>query len=207
MINSPVATYYIIVPQIPITHSPGPRNWHPLARTAAHRLAESCWWFWCWRMSSVTVLSPRERAALTALARPSSSTSWQLMRVTNFLCIGRDRSEVEPLVPEPVKYAAILLWCYVIISVTFLKLFPALSRDGKWWKPQVLADYFESSQVSLSIMSLLLALIMALAESLDINMKKWPPCNFWVLKQNRIKTMSKENITWVIHINFLKIMI
>lgn len=59
-------------------------------------------------MSSVTVLSPRERAARTALARPSSSTSWQLMSVTNFLCIGRDRSEVEPLVPEPVGHTAVL---------------------------------------------------------------------------------------------------
>lgn len=53
-------------------------------------------------MSSVTVRSPRDRAALTALALPSSSTSWQLMSVTSFLCIGRDRSEVEPLVAVPV---------------------------------------------------------------------------------------------------------
>lgn len=68
---------------------PGPRNWHPRARTAAHRLEESCCGFWCCKMSSVTVRSPRERAALMALTRPSSSTSWQWTRVTSFLCIGR----------------------------------------------------------------------------------------------------------------------
>lgn len=67
---------------------PGPRNWHPRARTAAHRLEESCWGFWCCKMSSVTVRSPRERAALMALTRPSSSTSWQWTRVTSFLCMG-----------------------------------------------------------------------------------------------------------------------
>lgn len=68
---------------------PGPRNWHPRALTAAQRLAESCWGFWCCRMSSVTVLSPSERAALMALTRPSSSTSWQFTSVTSFLCMGR----------------------------------------------------------------------------------------------------------------------
>lgn len=67
---------------------PGPRNWHPRARTAAHRFEESCWGFWCCKMSSVTVRSPRERAALMALTRPSSSTSWQWTRVTSFLCMG-----------------------------------------------------------------------------------------------------------------------
>lgn len=68
---------------------PGPRNWHPRALTAAQRLAESCWGFWCCRMSSVTVLSPSDRAALMALTRPSSSTSWQFTSVTSFLCMGR----------------------------------------------------------------------------------------------------------------------
>lgn len=68
---------------------PGPRNWHPRARTAAQRLADSCWGFWCCKISSVTVLSPRERAARMALTRPSSSTSWQFTSVTSFLCIGR----------------------------------------------------------------------------------------------------------------------
>lgn len=68
---------------------PGPRNWHPRARTAAHRLEESCCGFWCCKMSSVTVRSPRERAALIALTRPSSSTSWQWTKVTSFLCMGR----------------------------------------------------------------------------------------------------------------------
>ena len=38
----------------------GPRNWQPLALTAAHRLALNCWGFWCWRMSSVTLRSPRD---------------------------------------------------------------------------------------------------------------------------------------------------
>lgn len=70
-------------------HPPGPRNWQPLALTAAHRLAESCWGFWCCRMSSVTVRSPSERPARTARTRPSSSTSWQLTKVTSFLCMGR----------------------------------------------------------------------------------------------------------------------
>lgn len=68
---------------------PGPRNWHPRALTAAQRLADSCWGFWCCKISSVTVLSPRERAARMALTRPSSSTSWQFTNVTSFLCIGR----------------------------------------------------------------------------------------------------------------------
>lgn len=68
---------------------PGPRNWHPRARTAAHRLEESCCGFWCCKMSSVTVRSPRERAALMARTRPSSSTSWQWTSVTSFLCMGR----------------------------------------------------------------------------------------------------------------------
>lgn len=68
---------------------PGPRNWQPLALTAAHRLDESCCGFWCWRMSSVTVRSPNERAARIARIRPSSSTSWQWTRVTSFLCMGR----------------------------------------------------------------------------------------------------------------------
>lgn len=67
---------------------PGPRNWQPLARTAAHKLEESCWGFWCCRMSSVTVRSPSERAARMARTRPSSSTSWQCTRVTSFLCMG-----------------------------------------------------------------------------------------------------------------------
>lgn len=67
---------------------PGPRNWQPLALTAAHRFEESCWGFWCWRMSSVTVRSPRERAARMARMRPSSSTSWQCTRVTSFRCMG-----------------------------------------------------------------------------------------------------------------------
>lgn len=71
------------------THSPGPRNWHPRALTAAQRLAESCWGFWCCRMSSVTVRSPNERPARTARTRPSSSTSWQFTKVTSFLCMGR----------------------------------------------------------------------------------------------------------------------
>lgn len=70
-------------------HPPGPRNWQPRALTAAHRLAESCWGFWCCRMSSVTVRSPSERPARTARTRPSSSTSWQLTKVTSFLCMGR----------------------------------------------------------------------------------------------------------------------
>lgn len=68
---------------------PGPRNWHPRALTAAQRLAESCWGFWCCKISSVTVLSPSDRAALIARTRPSSSTSWQFTSVTSFLCIGR----------------------------------------------------------------------------------------------------------------------
>lgn len=75
--------------QVMENYLPGPRNWHPRARTAAHRLEESCCGFWCCKMSSVTVRSPRERAALMALTRPSSSTSWQWTRVTSFLCMGR----------------------------------------------------------------------------------------------------------------------
>lgn len=59
-----------------------PRNWHPRARTAAHRLADSCCGFWCWRMSSVTVRSPRDRAARTARVRPSASASWHVTNVT-----------------------------------------------------------------------------------------------------------------------------
>ena len=39
----------------------------------------------------MTLLSPRLRADLTALARPSASASWQLTRVTSFLCIGLRR--------------------------------------------------------------------------------------------------------------------
>lgn len=35
------------------------------------------------------VRSPRERAARSALTRPSSSTSWQFTNVTSFLCMGR----------------------------------------------------------------------------------------------------------------------
>ena len=42
----------------------GPRNWHPLVLTAAHKLADSCWGFWCWSISSVTDRSPRDLAAL-----------------------------------------------------------------------------------------------------------------------------------------------
>ena len=75
----------------------GPRNWQPLARTAAQRLADSCCGFWCCRMSSVTVRSPRLRAARTALARPSCSASWHVMSVTNLRCIGLDRSGLPPL--------------------------------------------------------------------------------------------------------------
>lgn len=71
---------------------PGPRNWHPLALTAAHRFEESCWGFWCCRISSVTVRSPKDRAARMARILPSSSTSWQWTRVTSFLCIGRLRT-------------------------------------------------------------------------------------------------------------------
>ena len=71
---------------------PGPRNWQPRALTAAQRLEESCWGFWCWRMSSVTVRSPKDRAARMARILPSSSTSWQWTRVTSFLCIGRLRT-------------------------------------------------------------------------------------------------------------------
>lgn len=70
-------------------HSPGPRNWQPRALTAAQRLAESCWGFWCCRMSSVTVRSPSDRPARTARTRPSSSTSWQFTNVTSFRCMGR----------------------------------------------------------------------------------------------------------------------
>ena len=66
----------------------GPRNWQPLALTAAHRLADSCCGFWCCSMSSVTLLSPSDLADLAALDLPSSSISWQLIRVTSFLCIG-----------------------------------------------------------------------------------------------------------------------
>lgn len=77
---------------IKLNHIPGPRNWQPLALTAAHRLEDSCWGFWCWRMSSVTVRSPKDRAALIARILPSSSTSWQWTRVTSFLCIGRLRT-------------------------------------------------------------------------------------------------------------------
>ena len=76
----------------------GPRNWQPRARTAAHRLADSCCGFWCWRMSSVTVRSPKERAARTALARPSDSASWQVTKVTNLRCMGRERRGTPPLI-------------------------------------------------------------------------------------------------------------
>jgi hypothetical protein len=81
---------------------PGPRNWQPLARTAAHKLADSCCGFWCCRMSSVTVRSPRDRAARIARDRPSSSISWQLINVTTLRCIGLDRTLMPPL-PLPIQ--------------------------------------------------------------------------------------------------------
>ena len=59
-------------------------------RTADQRCAESCCGFWWRRMSSVTDRSPSERAARVALARPSSSSSWQWMSVTSLRCMGRD---------------------------------------------------------------------------------------------------------------------
>ncbi len=68
--------------------SPGPRNWQPLALTAAQRLADNCCEFWCCRIISVTVLSPKDLAALTARARPSSSTSWHETRATSFRWMG-----------------------------------------------------------------------------------------------------------------------
>lgn len=74
----------------------GPRNWQPRALTAAHRLADNCCGFWCCRISSVTVRSPKDRAARTARARPSLSDSWHVTRVTSFLCMGRDRSGTPP---------------------------------------------------------------------------------------------------------------
>lgn len=79
---------------------PGPRNWHPLALMAAQRLVESWAGFWCWRISSVTERSPRERAALMARERPSSSTNWQLIKVTSFRCIGRLRKLFSWPIPE-----------------------------------------------------------------------------------------------------------
>lgn len=83
------SSYHWYVCAVCHAHPPGPRNWQPRALTAAQRLAESCWGFWCCRMSSVTVRSPSERPARTARTRPSSSTSWQFTKVTSFLCIGR----------------------------------------------------------------------------------------------------------------------
>jgi len=53
-------------------------------------------------MSSVTVRSPRDRAARIARDRPSSSISWQLINVTNLRCIGLDRTLMPPL-PLPVQ--------------------------------------------------------------------------------------------------------
>ena len=68
---------------------PGPKNWQPRVRTAAHKLAESCWGFWCARINSVTERSPRLRAARAALDLPSSSTSWQLISTKSLRCMGR----------------------------------------------------------------------------------------------------------------------
>ena len=52
---------------------------------------------WCASSSSVTLLSPRLRAARTARARPSASSSWQLRRVTSFRCIGLDTNKVKDM--------------------------------------------------------------------------------------------------------------
>lgn len=85
----------------PCFNSPGPKNWQPLALTAAHRFADNCCGFWCCRISSVTVLSLRERAARIARARPSSSISWQLTKATSFLCMGLLRMAL--VVPAPIR--------------------------------------------------------------------------------------------------------
>ena len=52
---------------------------------------------WCASSSSVTLLSPRLRAARTARARPSASSSWQLRRVTSFRCMGLDTDRVKDM--------------------------------------------------------------------------------------------------------------
>ena len=68
----------------------GPKNWQPRFRTAVQRFCDSWAEFWCSRMNSKTVLSPRLLTALIILAHPSSSASWQFTSVTSFRCIGRD---------------------------------------------------------------------------------------------------------------------
>lgn len=102
---------------------PGPRNWQPRALTAAQRLEESCWGFWCCRMSSVTVRSPKDRAARMARILPSSSTSWQWTRVTSFLCIGRLRTLWVVLFrPTPLKEKKLFLglWCNFRVQENYL---------------------------------------------------------------------------------------
>lgn len=69
---------------------PGPKNWHPLALTAAQRFALSCCGFWCCSINSVTDLSPKLRAARIALALPSGSINWHPTKVTSFRCMGRE---------------------------------------------------------------------------------------------------------------------
>lgn len=85
---------------------PGPRNWHPLVLTAAQRLAESWCGYWCMTSSSDTILSPSDRAMRAARDLPSSSNSWQWIRLMSFRCMGRLRTHFEvlllptvPLVP------------------------------------------------------------------------------------------------------------
>lgn len=74
--------------------SPGPRNWHPLVRTAAQRFADICWGYCCSDNNSVTILSPSERTMHALLDRPSSSRSWQCIRLISFLWIGRLRTHL-----------------------------------------------------------------------------------------------------------------
>lgn len=80
-----------------IVNIPGPRNWHPLVLTAAHRFADSWCGYWCRTRSSETIRSPRDRAIRVARDLPSSSKSWQWIRLISFLCIGRLKTHLDML--------------------------------------------------------------------------------------------------------------
>lgn len=104
---------------------PGPRNWQPRVRTAAHKFADNCWGFWWAKINSVTALSPRLLAARVARDRPSSSTSWQLMSVTSFRCIGLLKTQLEPVI-----LVLLELW---ICGCKLEPGLPILSSDRSSW--------------------------------------------------------------------------
>ena len=139
----------------------GPKNWHPLALTAAHRLEleyidsnqnlaklltidnwceQNLNWCesWCLIRSSAKARSPIERTFLMARVRPSPSTIWQCNNIISFRCIGRDnvwsddKWQHSQVSDNCDNYSIIHLFVEVAVEVPFVWYSPCICGNAEY---------------------------------------------------------------------------